>query len=145
MACKCIKKFVVVLMELLILLFLTVQANDLANISFYPSSPPIQFSYFSELDKVQHNVLAPISFSPSPLPVLYTHSSFDLDEVQETIHTCLENKIKICEETFEHKPTALKACIWLSHIDCMNDYHPKFTIQSSDIGSCFKECYEKHF
>ena len=92
MAYKCIRKFVSVMMELLILILLKVQGNDLAHTSFY--------HYFSELNKVQNNIFAPNSFSNSPLPILCP----ELDEDQETIYTCIANKIKVCEEKQSHAP-----------------------------------------
>jgi hypothetical protein len=96
MALTCIRKFSVVVIELLILILLKVQANDLAHFSFHLSSALFQLSYFSKLDKVQNHVLAPTSLSLSPLPIIYPHST-KLDKVQETIHTCLANKIRACK------------------------------------------------
>jgi hypothetical protein len=101
MASKRIKKLMVVIMELLVLVLLKVQANDLAHISFPPSSPPIQLHHFSELGKVQINNLAPTSFRPSPLPIMDPHS-FELDEVQGTMHTCVANVIQDCEIKWQH-------------------------------------------
>lgn len=155
MACKYIRKLVIVMMELLILILLKVKANDLAHISLRFSSPPIQLFYLPKFDKVQNNVLAPTSFSLSPLPILYPHS-FELDEVQETIHTCLANKIKVCEETHLYGTTAVRFCIWLRHLDCLHEHHPKSTIKStscvlnclehpSDIGSCCKRMLQTLF
>ncbi|XP_062160125.1 uncharacterized protein LOC133867396 isoform X3 [Alnus glutinosa] len=129
MACKCIRKLVVVMMELLILFFLKVQANNLAHTSFRPSSHPIQLSYFSKLYKVQNNILAPTSFSPSPLPILYHHST-ELDEVQETMRTCVDKKMRVCEETHPYDTMKFKS------FDCFE--HPTVMM------SCIKECHEKH-
>jgi hypothetical protein len=154
MACKCIRKLVVVMMELLILFLLKVQANNLAHTSFRPSSHPIQLSYFSKLDKVQNNILAPTSFSPSPLPILYHHST-ELDEVQETMRTCVDKKMRVCEETHPYDTMKFKSCIVIGHIDCLLK-HPhisplKYYLCAVDcfehstvMMSCIKECHEKH-
>jgi hypothetical protein len=47
MACKSIKKLTLVMMKLLILILLKVQANNLAHISFHPSSPPRLLPHYS--------------------------------------------------------------------------------------------------
>jgi hypothetical protein len=111
MALKCIRKFSVVMIELLILIILKVQANDLAHFSFHLSSAPIQLSYFSKLDKVQNHVLAPTSLSLSPIPIIYHPHFTKLDEVQETIHTCLANKIRACEGMHRHGTNTVRICI----------------------------------
>jgi hypothetical protein len=111
MALKCIRKFSVVMIELLILIILKVQANDLAHFSFHLSSAPIQLSYFSKLDKVQNHVLAPTSLSLSPIPIIYHPHFIKLDEVQETIHTCLANKIRACEGMHRHGTNTVRICI----------------------------------
>jgi hypothetical protein len=98
MACKYIKKFVVVLMELLVLLFLTVQANDLANISFYPSSPSVQFSYFSELDKVQHNVLNLSLFLPLHCPSSILTPALNLMKFKKQYAHALKIKLKFVKK-----------------------------------------------
>lgn len=103
MACKCIKKLMVMMMDLLILILLQVQANELAHISFHPSSPPVMHPYFSELDNVQTNDICPTSFCPSPLPIMYPRSS-ELDEVKRTLHTCLAEEYKACEEYYLESP-----------------------------------------
>ena len=72
MACKCIRKLTLVMMELLIFLLIKVQANNLVH----------------------------PSFSPSRLPILYPHFSHfsEFDEVQGTIHTCFASEIEDCEK-----------------------------------------------
>jgi hypothetical protein len=99
MACKYIRKPMLVMVELLILILLKVQANDFAHISFHPSSPPTPVPHFSKLDKIKTNDFVSTSFCPSPLPILYPYSS-ELDKVQETMRTCIEDEINICYKTF---------------------------------------------
>lgn len=50
MVTKCVRKVMLVVMELLILILLSVQVNDLAHISSSPSSSPVPAPYSSELD-----------------------------------------------------------------------------------------------
>jgi hypothetical protein len=156
MACKCIRKLMVVMMEFLILILLKVQANDLAHISFHPSSAPTMLPYFSELDKVQNNDFAPTSFSPSPLPIL-DPQSFELDIFKKTFYKCLEGKIKICEETSAQGTFELKECIWKGHTKCLIKHRRRMTFwslhclldcfeyRSYEIGACVLECYKIYF
>jgi hypothetical protein len=154
MACKCISKLMVVMMELLILILLKVQANDPAHISFRPSSPSTMLPYFSELDKD----LAPTSFSSSPLLIL-DPQSFELDKVKRTMYNCLEDKIKNCEKKGAQGTLEFEECILKAHRKCLirHRYRKKMTYESShcllncfehrshEIGACFLECYEKYF
>lgn len=50
MVMKRVRKLTLVVMELFILIFLNVQANDLAPTSFYPSLPPIPLPYSFKVD-----------------------------------------------------------------------------------------------
>jgi hypothetical protein len=146
-----------VIMELLILILLKVQANELAQISFHSSSLSALLPYFHKLDKVQTKDIFPTSFCPSPLPIMYPHSS-KLDEIQGTIHTCLANEIKLCEIKWQHRMIGFQFCIistytkcWLSHHGGEKmTYEHLFCVQNCvkhrrDIGTCCKECYERHF
>jgi hypothetical protein len=157
MACKCIRKLMLVIMELLILILLKVQANDLAQISFHSSSPSALLSYFRKLDKVQTKDISPTSFCPSPLPIMYPHC-FELDEIQGTIHTCVtDDEIKFCEIKWPHRRIGFQFCIISAYTKCWLSHHveQKMTTEHilcvhdcvkhrSDIGTCCNECNERH-
>ena len=51
MVSKCVRKFMLVMMELLILILLSVQANNYGPTSFFLSLPPILPPSSSELDE----------------------------------------------------------------------------------------------
>lgn len=155
MAFKCIRKLVVVMMELLILILLKVQANDFAHTSFCPSSHPIVFPYFSKLDKVQNNVLAPTSsfFSLHCPSFILNHLNWMKIKKQ---YTCIAKQIKFCEEKHTHNILEFGSCIWSHHLACTEEHLPDMNVMAdicvlncvehpSDIGSYVKECYEKHF
>jgi hypothetical protein len=57
MACKFIRKLMLMMMELFILVLLKVQANDLSYISLHPSSPPTLPPHVPKLDKVKLMIL----------------------------------------------------------------------------------------
>jgi hypothetical protein len=152
-----------VIVELLIHIFLKVQANDLASISFHRSSSLNLLAHFSKLDKVQTNVFTPFTFSPSPLPILYPYSS-ELDKVLGIMHTRFENDIKVCEKDYpKHRSSnsqwhLFKYCVIGKFTSCLKKHtHPwsEFTVQHfncvvncikhrSDLGACLTECFEKH-
>jgi hypothetical protein len=132
-----------------------VQANDHAHISFRPSSHRIKHLHFSKLDKVQINGLAPTSSRPSPLPFLYRHSS-KLDRVTKTLHTCLTDEIKVCEEKWEHVhiPKFI-FCLSRTNRKCLKEYGARLgvncseclfdcQIKESKIGAYFLTCYDRH-
>jgi len=155
MAWKCIGKHMVVMLELLIHILLKVQANDLAYISFHPSSPPIMNPHFSRIHKVQTNGRAPTSFGPSRLSLMYPHSS-KLDEVTKTLHTCLKDEIKVCEDTWEHVHTRkFISCLVRSNRKCLKEYGARLGVTCSEclldcqqkkskIGACLLTCFESH-
>lgn len=93
MACKFIRKLMLMMMGLFILVLLKVQASDLSYIDLHPSSPPTLPPHVPKLDKVQTNDRAPMSFCPSPQPIWYPQSS----EIDETLHTCIDMFIKFCD------------------------------------------------
>jgi hypothetical protein len=110
MACKCIRKLMVVMMQLLIFILLKVQANDFSHNNFRPSSPHTTLHHFSQLDKVQTNDFIPTSFSPSSRLIMDPHSS-EFDEVKGSENRCLEDIIRACDDTKPHGSAALKICI----------------------------------
>ena len=98
MACKCIRKLVVVVTELLILILLQVQSNDLVYASFHSFSHPIQHSHFSKLDKVQTNDLYFTSFclsSHCPYCILTLQNLMKFKE--QYIHA-LQRKLKFVKQ-----------------------------------------------
>lgn len=66
---KCVRNLTVVMVELLILIFLDVEANNLAP-TLFSSSPPILLHYSSKLD-----------------------------QAKESKHECLTNEIEGCESS----------------------------------------------
>jgi hypothetical protein len=128
MASKRFKKLMVVMMKLLIFIFLKVQANDLARISFPPFSPPIKLHRFSELDKVQIINLAPTSFRPSSVPIMYPHS-FELDEVQGTMHTCVVDVIQFCDISWQHT-YKYGFCLLQGYEHCLHQHGPSIVEES---------------
>jgi hypothetical protein len=118
MACKCIRKLILVVIEFLILILLKVQANNHGHISFTPFSSPIQLPHFSKLNTVQTNNLAPPSICPAPMPIMYPHSFDDLDKVHRQMHKCVVNTIRACEKTWPEKGFKFKFCLRASFRNC---------------------------
>ena len=158
MACKYIRKLVVVMMKLLIHVLLKVQANDLSR--FHHSSPPTLPPHFLELTKIQINDIGLTSFFPSPLPIWYSQSS-ELDETQ--LDTCIDMHIKLCDKSWpdrtfsEAQKLGHESCILIVHYKRWMRHNAKETLTSehqsclrncvkhrSDIKTCFKECCEMH-
>jgi hypothetical protein len=164
LACKCIRKLLPVMIELLILILLRVQANGLAHISFHPSSPLTLLPHVSKLDKVQTNDLATTTFGPSPMPIMYPHFS-EHDAVQGKKHTCIENAIKVCKEPWplyrlsRHHLKNVIACSFFLRGLCWRKQSGESTMGFKNIGcigtcldrhlidleTCFKQCYRSHF
>jgi hypothetical protein len=109
---QCIRKLMIVMMELVILILLKVQANHLL-----PSFCPIRLHHFFELDKVQ-----------TQLPIIYPHS-FGLDEVQGMMHTCVVDLIKVCQETSQ-QIYGYGFCIFHGFEECVHP-HGQSIIQES--------------
>lgn len=134
MARKCIRKLILVLMELLIIPILVqiLHANDLPPTSFRPSSLPILLPQFSELD----NVLGPLG-------------------------KCLKTRTKDCKKrSAELGDLNYERCVERSYVDCMDDVEehedPIYPMMKKCVGDCvrankgtglvlcFDECYNVH-
>jgi hypothetical protein len=143
MAMKCVRKLMLIMMELLILILLGVQANDLALTSFSPSSSLFMSPYSSELD---HN-----------------HGE---------LHLCLTLGIRYCSTlrtTWPHSDAKYESCIVATFFRCFE--HIKFYedpimmpiifnciktkceplqkieeifVRSSQMVRCLLKCFSKH-
>lgn len=164
MAYKCSRILLLLMIELLIFIFLKVQTNDFAHISFYSSSPLTLLPHVSKLNKVQTNDIAPTTFGLSPTPILHPHSSKH-DEVQGKMYTCIADAIKDCKKMWPlfslspHHWDKVTTCIIYGHGDCWRHHSGgrKISIQYIDqcmriclehlidVDTCFDKCYKKHF
>jgi hypothetical protein len=134
---KCIRKLLLVMMEVLILILVQVHANVLAPSTFGPSSFPIPLPDFTELDQV----LAPMG-------------------------ECLKNVIESCKEERnsheEENPVAdliYDSCVVVRFGLCIKEYahgldlkkYSPFIIcslacrEKHGVAGCLIKCYETHF
>jgi hypothetical protein len=104
MDCKCIRKLMVVMMELLILILLKARANNHGHMSFPPSSSPIQLPHFSELNKVQTNNFASTSVSVSQLRIMPSCilTSLNLINFKEQYIHALQKKLDLMQKDIQN-------------------------------------------
>jgi hypothetical protein len=143
MVIKCVRKLILVMIELLILILLSLQANDCAPISFFPSPPPIVPPYSFELDGYG-----------SLYACLRTGVEFRCASIKSTwpfpdieYETCIFVTFEYCLGNFENYKLqnivhVIKYCI-------KTNFHPKLKIKASHrrsarYVSCLLECYEDH-
>lgn len=169
MACKYLGKIMVLLVELLILIFFKVQANDLAHIPFCPSSPPSFIFIYLNLKIMALLLLLFLSLhflscilncmnlmklkdkkKGSKIPVR------GLGELK-TIHQCFEEKIKVCEERYQRDEISkLKKCLGKVNVDCLITFDKRHTVKSAwcvldclkgeiNMGDCLVQCIKEHF
>jgi hypothetical protein len=143
MVAKCVKKLVLVMMELLILIFLSVQANDCAPISFYLSPPPILPQYSFKLDyygPLHQCLRLGVEFHCASIKSTWPFPDFAYEIcISSTFYQCLANNI------MQEKPGVFvitKSCV---KANC----HPKLKIRAShrrsaSYVSCLLECYKKY-
>jgi hypothetical protein len=116
---KCIRKVMVVIIELLLLIMDKIQAN---NLSIVPSSP-IMLPHFSELDKSRKGM----------------HPKAEL-----TLHSCLTQERRYCRkkrrligEIFRYGK-----CLYTAFTYCLKTYEDP--ISSPRISRCVADCLRKH-
>lgn len=89
-------KFIIVIMDLVILILVPVHAKDLASTTFLPSSHSISLPY-----------------------------SFKLGKVQMTLSACIEEIIERCKKMLEVSPIESVGCVTRSFKDCMHERFPQ--------------------
>jgi len=143
MAVKCVRKLMLVMIELLILILISVLANDCAPISFFPSPPPMLPPYSYELDwegTLHSCLINGVEFRCASIKTTWPFPDFEYETcIFVTFEYCLGNInnyrrkfivyiIKYCIKTNCHKKLKIKA----NHR------------RSARYVSCLLECYEEH-
>lgn len=139
MVAKCVRKHMLVIIELLIPILPSVQANDHAPTSL-PSLPPIQPPYFSELDgEIYYCLFDEIEDKCLSIKSTWPFPDFEYE-------TCVYLSLKHCLLNFFHEDPQ-GYCVIES---CIRNYCiPRLKIRANDIKSvrfvsCLLECYEEH-
>jgi hypothetical protein len=140
MAKKCVKKLMSVMTKLLILIFLSAQANDCASISFYLSSPPILPPYSLKLDyyeSLQECLTLGVEFHCASIKSTWPFPDFAYEIcISATFDQCLANNM----HELPYVLSIIKNCI-------KTNCHPKLKIRAShrrsaSYVSCLLECYK---
>jgi hypothetical protein len=138
-----LKKLMLVMIELLILIFLSVQAGDCAPISFYLSPPPMLPPYSLKLDyygPLQQCLELGIESHCASIKSTWPFPDFEYEIcISATFYHCLANNIHEVPSVI----SIIKNCV-------KTNCHPKLKIKAShrrsaSYVSCLLECYEKHF
>jgi hypothetical protein len=119
---KCVRKHIVVMIELLVFILHDVQANDLAPSSLSLSSPPILLPY-----------------------------SFKLDEATGAMHKCIIDNVDACASSKRIWPfrdskyeICIKRILWKCFFHANPIYHSKVMLVIKKIVMCANaNCYPK--
>jgi hypothetical protein len=138
MVTKCVKKFMLMMMGLLILILLHVHANDLAPTLFYLASPPIPLPHSSTIDEARR---------PRKRTFLMCLPKVVRDcEKKKKIWPLADFKYQICisrgfGECFIHCIDYKSSRMFK---DCIMTKCNRFGYGSKSRVSCLLDCYEQH-
>jgi hypothetical protein len=140
MVSKCVRKFMLVMMELLILILLSVQANNYGPTSFFMSLPSILPPYSSELDE------GIISCLTNKIEEKYARIKGTWPFPDFEYEICIFSSFEHCSVNLTHEDryayNIINNCI---KINC----HPKLKIKAihrrrTRFVSCLLECFEAY-
>jgi hypothetical protein len=145
MVMKCVRKHMVMMMELHILILNDVQANDLASTSFSSSSPPSLFLTPLFLMRPQEQCINELQIISKVVEVLEEYGHF----VTVKYSGCLRLVMWECGSHFNpHAGTKKQRFIFKKIVMCLEANCPAKKIwihinAKARLSSCILKCYEE--